>query len=91
MTEFETEAIRLLTSIDERLKQDNELVVIAAELAQIRKLLTPPTHKAEHAHKKPPYDPTTDSRLYRLVVAGVVVALIISISLSFFPQLAWKP
>lgn len=83
MTEFEIEAIRLLTSIDERLKQDNEenrLVVIAAELAQIRKLLTPPTHKA-----------ATDASLYRLVVAGVVVALIISISLSFFPQLAWKP
>jgi hypothetical protein len=89
MTEFETEAIRLLISIDERLKQDNE--IIAAELAQIRKLLTPPTHRAEHARKKPPYDPTTDARLHRLVIAGVVVALIISISLSFFPQLAWKP
>jgi hypothetical protein len=78
VTEFEIEAIRLLTAIDERLKQDNE--VIAAELAQIRKLLMPPTHKAP-----------TKLRLYRLVVAGVVVALIISISLSFFPQLAWKP
>jgi hypothetical protein len=78
MTEFEIEAIRLLTAIDERLKQDNE--VIAGELAQIRKLLMPPTHKA-----------TTDAALYRVVVAGVVVALIISISLSFFPQLAWKP
>jgi hypothetical protein len=67
------------------------LVVIAAELAQIRKLLAPPTHNAEHVHRKPPCEPTTDIRLHRPVIAGVVVALIISISLSFFPQLAWKP